>query len=171
MRTLEVYEKTDVYARLFFRNILSDVMIKPEEDKHHKFSYNPEYYITVKQADDFLQKMIPVESNPDHDEIRNRLFQLIANSGIVNLAIDEYHMPPLAELQLEGEIIEMIRYAMAVFSYRNYEHVTKEDIASLINGNLDEFCFCNHNVFEGLKIKNETIDKIFDYISFYFITD
>lgn len=168
MKTLEIYERNDVYARLFFRDIISDIMIKPEEGVAHKFSYNPQYYITVRQADEFLRKMIPVESNPDHDEIRDRLFQLIATSGIVNLAVDEYHMPPLAELGLEDEIVDMIRYTIAVLSYRNYERFTKEDIASLINDNLDEFSGYNHNVFEGLKVKSETVDKIFDFISFHY---
>lgn len=171
MRTLEVYERSDALARLLFRDIMSDSMVKPKEGDDQKFDYSPEYYITVEHADDFLLNRAALDSDPDFDEIRSRLFQIIATSGIMNLAYDEYHTPPLAELGIEDEIVDMIRYTMAVFSYRNYEHVTKEDIASLINGNLDEFCFCNHNVFEGLKVKSETIDKIFDYISFYFITD
>lgn len=171
MRTLEVYERTDALARLLFRDIMSDNMIRPKEGDDQKFDYSPDYYITIAQADDFLLNRAALDSDPDFDEIRSRLFQLIATSGIINLAYDEYHTPPLAELGLEDEVVDMIRYTMAVFTYLNYGSITKEDITSLLNGNLNEFCYYNHNVFEGLKIRSESIDKIFDYLSYYFITD
>lgn len=99
-----------------------------------------------------------------HQYIEGLVKDFVNESGLLMVAVDEYHCPPLRDIGFEEDVLEMIRYCIRLLILFEKEEADPELIEAFINNNIEEFCFIDNNIFEPPRIKKEVAEQIAIYL-------
>lgn len=156
-----------------FRELLAakavDVETKIEgENLSTYYTYTAEEYITLQELETYTRIMFPVTDKLQFQFLKELLMDVIEESGLMTLAFDEYHCPPLNEIELHPAFIPMAKYCIAVFTCQRKRSISIDGVEKLINEEVVQFTDLREGL-ENPKLKRETAEEIYGCINRYFV--
>jgi hypothetical protein len=138
--------------------------IKSGDPETHKYEFSNEDYILSNEIMNYIQSMVKDGLIPDQEYRLQDLISLIGSSGLMQIAVDENHFPPLFEIGLELELIEMIKFCIGVYEMERKKSVTLEELSELIHNNIDNFMTLG-KIFQKPIVKKEALVIITDIVN------
>jgi len=157
-----------LYERKMIKYILTYFIaskcIKSGDPQTHKYEFSNDDYILSNEIMNYIQSMVKDGLIPDQDYRIQDLIPLIGSSGFMQIAVDQYHCPPLFDIGLEYEVIEMVKFCIGVFEMERKKSVTLEEVRELIHGNIDNFCPVD-DIYNKPTVKEEALIIIMNIVN------
>lgn len=125
------------------------------------YSYTSRETITIETIESFLDYRYQNGEEIHPSLIIPYVIDLLENSGLVRVAVDENHFPQIEDTSVEIEIIQFTRFCLGVMYYESKPFISAKSIFDLINTNIDEFITIDNTLYEKPKIRISVAEKVF----------